>query len=93
MECHFYPAGCNIPRIIVGRVKIRVQLETAMVNRHCGDKCAGKGSRRKKKVDALFELDKKEEHRVPEAPESGQGIYCPGTLKKCIKNGLSWTIL
>lgn len=59
-ECHFYPAGCNIPRIIVGRVKIREQLETAMVNRYCGDKCAGKGSQREKKVDALIELDKKE---------------------------------
>lgn len=81
MECHFYHAGCNIPGIIV----VREQLETVMVNRYCGDISAGKGSQRGRKVDVLIELDKKEQHRVPEAPESGHSIYCPGTLKRCIK--------
>lgn len=30
-----------------------------MVNRYCGDKSAGKGSQRERKVDVLIELDKK----------------------------------
>lgn len=58
-ECHFHPAGCNIPGIFVERVKIREQLETVMVNRYCGDKSAGKSSQRERKVDVLIELDKK----------------------------------